>query len=140
MSSALSRPLGDRHSHARSLSHPRRLFRLGTLLPLTALFAATLFPIQTAQAQGRSDEPGGLDTVQVSLDEDPGASYPWEGSSGTGTNTGNGNKMTTLPVVGWTARGGLPVSLCLCLCSTTRRAKVLANLARSGATPMTSIL
>ena len=27
-----------------------------------------------------------------------------------GTNTGNGNKLTTLPIVGWTARGGLPVN------------------------------
>ena len=111
MSSALSRPLGDRQSHARLLFHSRRLLRLGTFLPLAALFAAVLFPVQAVHAQ--REAPGGLDAVAVSLPEDPGSAYPWEGSSGTGTNTGNGNKMTTLPVVGWTARGGLPVSLSL---------------------------
>ncbi len=35
--------------------------------------------------------------------------FSWQGSVG-GVNTGNGNKTTTLPIVGWTQRGGLPVS------------------------------
>jgi RHS repeat-associated protein len=41
-----------------------------------------------------------------------GGSYSWEGSSG-GTNTGNGNKLTSIPIVGWTARGGMVVDMTL---------------------------
>ncbi|WP_395088187.1 DUF6531 domain-containing protein [Armatimonas sp.] len=48
----------------------------------------------------------------LSLDPDSGSTYPWEGSVG-GTNTGNGNKLTELPIVGWSARGGLPVNFTL---------------------------
>lgn len=43
---------------------------------------------------------------------DSGSTFPWEGSYG-GTNTSNGNKLTSVPLVGWTARGGLPVNLTL---------------------------
>jgi len=38
--------------------------------------------------------------------------FGWQGSVA-GVNTGNGNKTTTLPIVGWTQRGGLPVSFAL---------------------------
>ena len=38
--------------------------------------------------------------------------FGWQGSVA-GVNTGNGNKTTTLPIVGWTQRGGLPVSFSL---------------------------
>jgi RHS repeat-associated protein len=39
------------------------------------------------------------------LADAPGSSYPWEGSYGD-TNTGNGNKLTSLSLVGWKVRGG----------------------------------
>ena len=42
----------------------------------------------------------------------PGAPFAWEGGSG-GVNLGNGNMLTSVPLVGWTARGGLPVSFAL---------------------------
>src|SRR5438093_570809 len=38
--------------------------------------------------------------------------FPWEASHN-GTNTGNGNKLTSIPIVSWTARGGMPVSFVL---------------------------
>jgi RHS repeat-associated protein len=41
-----------------------------------------------------------------------GSNYPWEGSLD-GVNTGNGNKLTSIPIVGWTQRGGLPVAMTL---------------------------
>ena len=48
----------------------------------------------------------------VSVADAPGGSLPWEGSVGS-TNTGNGNKQTGIPIVSWTQRGGLPISLVL---------------------------
>ena len=48
----------------------------------------------------------------VSVADAAGGTYPWEGSVGD-ANTGNGNKQTGIPIVGWTQRGGLPVSLAL---------------------------
>jgi hypothetical protein len=41
-----------------------------------------------------------------------GPTYPWEAGVG-GTNTGNGNKLTQVPLVSWSARGGMPVSFTL---------------------------
>lgn len=38
--------------------------------------------------------------------------FSWQGTVA-GVNTGNGNKTTTLPIVGWTQRGGMPVSIAL---------------------------
>ncbi len=38
--------------------------------------------------------------------------FSWQGSVA-GVNTGNGNKTTTLPIVGWTQRGGMAVSCTL---------------------------
>jgi YD repeat-containing protein len=43
---------------------------------------------------------------------EPGGAFPWEGSHG-GTNTANGNKLTTLPLFSWTARGGMTVDFTL---------------------------
>jgi RHS repeat-associated protein len=43
---------------------------------------------------------------------EPGGSYSWEGntsSSGGSVNTGNGNKLTKIPLISWTARGGMPI-------------------------------
>ena len=48
-------------------------------------------------------------THSLSYSAASGSTYPWEGNVG-GTNSGNGNKLTQIPLVGWTARGGLPVS------------------------------
>ncbi|MBM3495966.1 MAG: hypothetical protein FJX72_16825, partial [Armatimonadetes bacterium] len=41
-----------------------------------------------------------------------GGTYQWEGAVAM-TNTGNGNKLTKIPLFGWTARGGMPVELAL---------------------------
>lgn len=62
----------------------------------------TLTPFELAHIKGAGPH-------ELSLDPDSGSTYGWEGSIG-GTNTGNGNKLTSLPIVGWTARGGLPVN------------------------------
>ncbi|MES2461996.1 MAG: RHS repeat-associated core domain-containing protein [Armatimonadota bacterium] len=103
---AVSRRHKDGHADAR----PSCLRRL---LPLSVFLSLFLLPSPIAYAVDGGGGPGGIDELQFSLTEEPGSAYPWEGQSGTGTNTGNGNKMTTLPIVGWTARGGLPVSLSL---------------------------
>ena len=42
----------------------------------------------------------------------PGPAFSWQGSVA-GVNTGNGNKLTSVPLVGWTMRGGMPVSCAL---------------------------
>src|SRR5258708_17954155 len=54
----------------------------------------------------------GSQVVVQPVDADAGTTYPWEGKVG-GTNTFNGNKITSIPLVGWTARGGLPVQFTL---------------------------
>ena len=79
-----------------------------------ALSASEMTRIVGGQfSKGGGGEPPPVGEVHVlSLAEDSGASYPWEGSVG-GANTGNGNKTTDLPIVGWKARGGLSVSLSL---------------------------
>ena len=41
-----------------------------------------------------------------------GDTLPWEASVG-GTNTDNGNKLTQIPLVSWTARGGMPLAFTL---------------------------
>ena len=48
----------------------------------------------------------------ASVDSEPGSPYPWEAGAG-GVNTGNGNKLTQIPLTGWTALGGMPVSFAL---------------------------
>src|SRR5688500_5915124 len=42
----------------------------------------------------------------------PGAPFAWEGSSGS-VKTVDGNKLTSIPIVGWTAKGGMPVDFAL---------------------------
>ena len=49
--------------------------------------------------------PSGPPAHKTSTDLDGGQTYPWEGNAG-GANTGNGNKLTELPLVSWKARGG----------------------------------
>ncbi len=46
------------------------------------------------------------------LSPDSGGAYAWEGTSGD-VNTATGNKHTQIPIVGWTARGGMPVQFTL---------------------------
>ena len=53
---------------------------------------------------------GGLHPTSVSLAA--GSTYAWEGNAGD-VNTGNGNKLTSVPLVGWTQRGGLPIAFTL---------------------------
>jgi len=55
---------------------------------------------------------GGVVIHALAVGADGGSTYPWEGSVGD-LNTGNGNKLTSVPIVGWTARGGLPVAFTL---------------------------
>ena len=42
----------------------------------------------------------------------PGPAYSWEGSVGD-VKTGNGNKLTSLPIVSWIQAGGLPIAFTL---------------------------
>ena len=42
----------------------------------------------------------------------PGSPYSWEGALG-GIKVGNGNKLTSVSIVGWTGRGGMPINLTL---------------------------
>ncbi len=53
-----------------------------------------------------------ITAVDRDVDGATGSSYPWEASVG-GTNTVNGNKVTSLPIVGWKVRGGMSISLSL---------------------------
>ena len=58
--------------------------------------------------------PGPIEQEQhtLAVEAEPGSSLPWEGSAN-GVNTGNGNKLTTLPLFGWTVRGGMALDLTL---------------------------
>ena len=61
---------------------------------------------------GGSGGSGGSGTTYTNPAATPGPAYPWEGSAG-GVKLGNGNKLTSVGIVGWTQRGGLPVNLTL---------------------------
>ncbi|HLK55783.1 MAG TPA: DUF6531 domain-containing protein, partial [Chthonomonadaceae bacterium] len=54
----------------------------------------------------------GANTHTLSYAVASGPTYGWEGAVG-GVNSGNGNKLTSIDLVDWTQRGGLPVSLVL---------------------------
>ena len=62
--------------------------------------------------RARNAQETGGPSHALSADPDGGTIYPWEGEVG-GTNTGNGNKLTRIPLVSWTARGGLGVDFSL---------------------------
>jgi hypothetical protein len=65
--------------------------------------------------KGRSGigDPGGMPpTPDPEGEPDAGGTFPWEGATGD-TNTWNGNKLTSIPLVGWSARGGMAVNLAL---------------------------
>jgi len=53
---------------------------------------------------------GGFHSVACNVDS--GSTYPWEATVDS-TNTGNGNRMSAIPIVSWTARGGMPVAFTL---------------------------
>src|SRR5919201_795656 len=55
---------------------------------------------------------GGQAPYPTGTSPNPGTPYQWNGSAGS-TNTTNGNKLTAVTLVGWKARGGLPVSFTL---------------------------
>ncbi len=57
-------------------------------------------------------DPGGGGGVGGNAASSPGPSYPWVGSVDD-TSTATGNKLTTVPTIGWTVRGGLKVDLTL---------------------------
>jgi YD repeat-containing protein len=83
-----------------ALSHQPSAPRLGVRV---------LTPAEMGRILGRQSSPGDHQTATSPASGD---TYPWEASVA-GTNTGNGNKTTTLPIVGWTVRGGMPVSFTL---------------------------
>jgi hypothetical protein len=60
------------------------------------------------------DEMRAISGCQMSTYGGPaaGGTFGWQASVN-GTNTVNGNKLTRLPLVSWTARGGLPVAFTL---------------------------
>ena len=83
-----------RPGHTRSLSAKE----------MRRIVGSTFAPI------GTDPNPGSDPTANVG--SSPGTAYPWEGTVGD-VKTDNGNKQTTIPIVGWTARGGLAVSVAL---------------------------
>jgi len=99
------------------------LYHLTISAPLTApLGNYTAFYVTSTHFYNRPEPgyytdigPGATFTVVAAPPTKPAPGNPafgWQGSVG-GVNTGNGNKTTTLPIVGWTQRGGLPVSFAL---------------------------
>lgn len=78
---------------------------------------AATYHSPTAPGHARSLTPAEMKAIVgaafiVAAEGDAGSSYPWETSVGD-ANTSNGNKATSLPLVSWTARGGLPVGFTL---------------------------
>ncbi|MFA6082263.1 MAG: DUF6531 domain-containing protein [Patescibacteria group bacterium] len=65
----------------------------------------TYFSSGTAQA-------GSVPPHVVSYSAAPGDTYPWEGNDNN-INTGNGNKLTAIGIVGWRALGGMPIDMSL---------------------------
>src|SRR5437016_1842801 len=79
----------------------RSIRRIAETTAYLALLSALLFAVGA---------PGGGDPHQVAIDPAAGPTYGWEGSY-MGVNTANGNRVTAIPIVAWTARGGMPVDL-----------------------------
>ena len=76
-----------------------------------------LTPLELARIHGARQEGPPLETgivnpVDRDVDGQTGSTFAWEGNVG-GLNTVNGNKLTTVPIVGWSGRGGMGVSLAL---------------------------
>lgn len=85
----------------------RHLAQSGTLFPIL-ISTLALLPLVARPAFAGGD-PGGEQQQQFALAVAPGATYPWEGSS-SDTNTGNGNKLTTVPLLRWDALGAVDVA------------------------------
>ena len=121
------------HEMYRHRYRSRRLWERRLALFFTSLFAWTfiLAPGVTALAQRQvpsaqhlnsgfrllstaemSKIRGAVSGHALSYSATAGAAYPWEGGSG-GVNTGDGNKLTSINLVQWIQRGGLPVSFSL---------------------------
>ena len=83
---------------AQCWAHPCAVKRMG----VRVLSAREMGQMVGAQTLGHAS----------AYDSAAGSTYSWEGSVA-GTNTGNGNKLTQVPLVGWTQRGGLPISFVL---------------------------
>jgi YD repeat-containing protein len=92
----------------------RRIAALTAACFTTSLIAppvgAALTPIPKLPGHTRKLAPIEMErivgaNVTCALNEAPGSTYPWEGTHN-GANTGNGNKLTSLPIVGWNVRGG----------------------------------
>ncbi len=101
----------------------------------TALFSLSLLTLQSASAAASTlsqtwnhlslyalhEPPAGeastnsmvpIPVQALPTSPDTGVTERWQGNVA-GTNTRNGNKLTTIPLVGWTARGGMPVQFTL---------------------------
>ena len=80
---------------------------------MTFLFAPASFAYPpVGDIDPGNDGGGGTGTTTTNPGVAPGPAYSWEGSNGD-VKTGNGNKLTAIPIINWTARGGLPVNITL---------------------------
>jgi len=105
---------------------PRFLSRL--LLPVLLLFSLFASALHATPIAGGGDGGGGTagtgtggtgtgtgagsSTPVTQPATTPGPAYSWEGSVGD-VKTGNGNKLTSIPIVSWIQEGGLPIGLTL---------------------------
>jgi len=69
-------------------------------------------PVAGGGDGGGSGGTGSSGTTYTTPAATPGSPYPWEGAVG-GVKVGNGNKLTSVAIVGWTERGSLPINLTL---------------------------
>jgi RHS repeat-associated protein len=82
-----------------------RRFAIIALLAFSCVVCARATPVP-------SNPPGGGGGSITNAGAAPGVPVSWVGSLD-GVNTGTGNKCIQVPIVSWTARGGMPVSLSL---------------------------
>src|SRR5947208_3176980 len=100
--------------------------RIGPAFALCYIWSSTLATGAAALASAATPPPGHVRSLnrnemraivgrlvhRVTADDFSGSTFPWEGNLG-GLNTFIGNKLTSIPIVGWTARGGMPVQFTL---------------------------
>jgi len=92
-------------------------------------FSASALPIKPDPGDG----PGGAQTPgqpPANVAATPGTPRSWEGHIGVGGNnvkTGNGNKQTSFPIVGWQVRGGMSVNFSLIHNSQSNRGSAFGN-------------
>jgi len=80
-------------------------------LPQNVGHVRPLAPAEMRNITGAQHLPPGMGNA-LPVSPESGDTLPWEGSSN-GTNTGNGNKLTSLPLVGRNTRGDLPMAFTL---------------------------